>query len=121
MAKAWPFCSDMQLRRKEDSRSPEDHACSTLYWSSEQPRIRRSSSWARLVMLTPPITESFIAAKNVRSLTCFGDSLIDWVDGGAVYELNGRSRRGGVNYAFKFDAAVSSPDGEFAVIYCRVG
>ncbi len=58
---------------------------------------------------------------SVRSLVWSGNELIDWVAGGARYGLDGSTRRGSVNYAYRFDAAVASTDGNFAVIYERTG
>ena len=57
----------------------------------------------------------------VRSLVWAGDDLVDWVAGGARYGLDGAARRGPVNYADRFDSAVASNDGKFAVIYERTG
>lgn len=58
---------------------------------------------------------------TVRSLAWLEDGLVDWVGGGARYGLDGSIRRAGVNYAYRFDAAVSTADGRFAVIYERTG
>ncbi len=67
------------------------------------------------------ISETFIPAKNIRSLVWSGDSLVDWVVAGNVYHLDGsfEPRRGG--HPFNADAAVSAPHTEFAVTYVRAG
>jgi hypothetical protein len=57
----------------------------------------------------------------MRSLCWNDDALVDWVAGGAVLHLDGTLERGPVNYAFRFDAATTSPCGEFAVIYEKLG
>jgi hypothetical protein len=62
-----------------------------------------------------------IKAKRVKSLCWQGDSLIDWVAGAAVYHLDGKIEPIKVNYAYRFDAAVTSPSGRFAVIYEKLG
>lgn len=65
--------------------------------------------------------EQTITAQRVRSLCWLGDTLIDWAGGGARYTLDGRTIARAVTYAYRFDAAVVSPSGEFAVIYERLG
>ncbi len=65
--------------------------------------------------------EAKIAAKSVSSLLWDGDSLIDWVSGGQRFELDGRTIPRKVYYAFRFDAAVTSPSGQYVVIYERLG
>lgn len=62
-----------------------------------------------------------IPASHVRSLVWHDDELIDWAAGGQRFLLSGESVPRHVNYAFPFDAAVSSPSGEYAVIYTRLG
>jgi hypothetical protein len=62
-----------------------------------------------------------IEAPGIRSLQWRGDDLVDWVDGGRVVRLDGTTKNRGVLYAFRFDAAVTSPCGEWAVIYERLG
>lgn len=66
-------------------------------------------------------THKILKASNVRSLVWSGDELVDWAGGGARYGLDGLSRTGPVDYAYRFDAAVASKDGKFAVIYERTG
>jgi hypothetical protein len=62
-----------------------------------------------------------IPAKGVRSLIWQGDELVDWVGGGARYQLDGTSERAGVFYAYRFDAAAATADGEWIAIYQRLG
>jgi len=62
-----------------------------------------------------------IKAKTIKSLRWHGDSLIDWVAGAAIYHLDGKVEPVRVNYAYRFDAAVTSPSGRFAVIYEKLG
>lgn len=66
-------------------------------------------------------THKILKASNVRSLVWSGDELVDWVAGGARYGLDGSIQRSAVNYAYRFDAAVASTDGVFAVIYEQKG
>jgi len=67
------------------------------------------------------VRETRISAPGVRSLVWHGDVLVDWVDGGRRFTLDGRSHDSGVRYAYPFDAAVTSPSGEFSAIYTRLG
>jgi hypothetical protein len=57
----------------------------------------------------------------VRSLCWSGDSLIDWVSGGVQHHLDGSTHDPCVRYAYRFDAAVMSPDGRYAVLYEALG
>jgi hypothetical protein len=66
-------------------------------------------------------SKTIIPAKNVCSLNWCGDTLIDWVGGGAAFHLDGRQSRSLVNWAFPFDSAQSTGDGRFVVIYQRLG
>ena len=65
--------------------------------------------------------EITIETKEVKSLCWYDDLLIDWVAGGAIYHLDGKVQPRRVNYAYRFDAAVTSPSGRFAVIYEKLG
>jgi hypothetical protein len=60
-------------------------------------------------------------AKNVHSLSWRGEELVDWVGGGRSFALDGKESRASVNYAYRFDAATTSPDGRFAIIHERMG
>ena len=65
--------------------------------------------------------EARIEAKGVQSLVWNGESLFDWVGGGQRFELDGRTIPRNVYFAFRFDAAVVSPSGQYVVIYERLG
>lgn len=69
----------------------------------------------------PQFREYHIAAQNVASLCWHDQYLIDWVGSGSVYHLDGRVRPQHVHYAYRFDAAIVSPSGDYAVIYERLG
>ncbi|MFL5345578.1 MAG: hypothetical protein ACJ8AT_12325 [Hyalangium sp.] len=56
-----------------------------------------------------------------QSLCWCGDALIDWVSGGIVHGLDGRSTNPWVRYAYRFDRAVMSPDGRYSVLYEVLG
>lgn len=47
--------------------------------------------------------------------------LVDWVDGGRRFQLDGQISDSRVRYAFPFDAAIALPGSEFAVLYARAG
>jgi hypothetical protein len=56
-----------------------------------------------------------------RSLTWDGDALVDWVGGGARYNLDGSVTRAPVNYAYDFDGTTALPGSDWAIIYKRLG
>jgi hypothetical protein len=62
-----------------------------------------------------------IPATNVRSLAWDQSGLIDWVGGAVLYQLDGKSDRLRINYAYGFDAVATSPRGQYQVIYTRLG
>jgi len=55
------------------------------------------------------------------SLNWIGDNLIDWVNGGSLYSLNGEFKHSNIMYGFKFDAAIQSENGVYSVIYEKLG
>lgn len=57
----------------------------------------------------------------VRSLCWHGDELIDWAGGGVRFSLDGSVADPQVSWAYRFDAAVQSASGRYAVIYERLG
>ncbi|MCW7540980.1 hypothetical protein OOT46_24465 [Aquabacterium sp. A7-Y] len=67
------------------------------------------------------MTEIRIPTKRVQSLVWDGDSLVDWVDGGQRYLLDGNTISRQVRYGFPFDSAVSLVGSRFSVIYTRCG
>ncbi|MEM7349302.1 MAG: hypothetical protein AAF657_00755 [Acidobacteriota bacterium] len=66
-------------------------------------------------------TERTIEVEGVRSLVWDGDCLVDWVDGGHRYGIDGSIVERSVRYAYTFDASVTSPSGDYAVIYTSTG
>jgi hypothetical protein len=56
-----------------------------------------------------------------KSLCWYGDGLVDWAIGGVLYQLNGKIEDSLTRRAYRFDAAVMSPSGRYAVIYERLG
>lgn len=56
-----------------------------------------------------------------RSLCWLGDGLIDWVDGGTHYSLDGTETERLGYFTFRFDSALCSTDGQFAVLYEALG
>lgn len=64
----------------------------------------------------------FIPTKFAPESLCWcGDELVDWVSGGRSYALDGRITDSSVLYGYRFDSAVMSPDGRYAVIYEKLG
>jgi hypothetical protein len=59
--------------------------------------------------------------RKVNSLCWVGDTLVDWVMGGIRYGLDGEVADPQIQFAYRFDAALLSPSGHFAVIYERLG
>jgi hypothetical protein len=69
----------------------------------------------------PKVKEIVLKTGVVRSLVWEQGGLIDWVSGGRFFNLNGEISEPTVRYGYPFDAAASSPSGEYAVIYTRLG
>lgn len=67
------------------------------------------------------IQEWSIPAVRIKSLCWQGDTLVDWVAGGNVYYLDGTTKPRHVSYSYRFDEAMVSPSGTFAVIYEKLG
>src|SRR5438552_3918886 len=59
--------------------------------------------------------------RQARSLCWQGDSLIDWADGGTRYRLDGTIEKSYIYCPYRFDNAVSSPDGIYAIVYETFG
>jgi len=55
------------------------------------------------------------------SICWFDNSLIDWVSGGCTVDLNGNITDASVRYAYKFDSAIQSSCGRYAVIFENLG
>lgn len=56
-----------------------------------------------------------------HTLNWKGNDLIDWVDGGNIYSLQGEVKSARRVYGYKFDAAIQSDDETYAVIYEKLG
>lgn len=56
-----------------------------------------------------------------KSLCWSGEELVDWAAGGLRHHLDGRTSESHIRYSYRFDAAVMSPDGRYAVLYERLG
>jgi hypothetical protein len=64
----------------------------------------------------------FIPTRTPPSSLCWrGDTLVDWTSGGIQYALDGSASDPHVRYGYRFDGAVSSPDGQYAVLYEVLG
>ncbi len=55
------------------------------------------------------------------SLNWRGNDLVDWVNGGSIYSLNGEFQHSGRAYSYRFDSAIQSNNGIYAVIYEKLG
>lgn len=66
-------------------------------------------------------TQSSFNAPAIHSLCRRSDQLVDWVGGGRAFATDGTEFPARVSYGYRFDAAMASPDGRFAVIYERLG
>lgn len=72
--------------------------------------------------MPPPRQTRLPVQVRPRSLVFQGDTLVDWVGGGARWHLHdGSFQRASVNYAYPFDAAVTTASGEWVVLYTRLG
>jgi hypothetical protein len=63
----------------------------------------------------------FPAGHRVRSLIWAGDRLVDPVGGGAAVSFDGAVTRRSVNWAYTFDRALASDDGQATVLYTALG
>lgn len=58
---------------------------------------------------------------NFSQTICWqDDTIVDWA-GGHVYFLDGKVKQLDCHYSFRFDGAVTSPDGNYAFIYTKLG
>jgi hypothetical protein len=55
------------------------------------------------------------------SLHWHGDELVDWVNSGVRYNLDGSYTTSSMNFVYRFDAAVVSFDGMYSAIFERLG
>jgi hypothetical protein len=58
---------------------------------------------------------------KIKSLCWRGDDLIDVTTVFTQYSLDGTIKPGGVQYSYRFDHAIFSPDGQYTVIYEVLG
>jgi hypothetical protein len=68
-----------------------------------------------------PIRLAFPAWKRVRSLVWAGDRLIDVVGGGAALGLDGSVTPSSGGWAYEFDRALATDDGQTVVLYTALG
>lgn len=66
-------------------------------------------------------TVTAFAAAGVRSLAWEGDTLVDWVRGGARWTLQGTCDDASMLIGFSFDMAQSLPGSGYSVLYKRLG
>jgi len=76
---------------------------------------------ARSSAPAPRATLTRFPAARIRSLVWDADALVDWVDGGVRWTLQGQSSDPAVRYAFSFDMATTLPGSGYSVIYKRLG
>jgi hypothetical protein len=76
---------------------------------------------ARSSAPAPGATLTRFPAARIRSLVWDADALVDWVDGGVRWTLQGQSSDPAVRYAFSFDMATTLPGSGYSVIYKRLG
>lgn len=65
--------------------------------------------------------KTLLPHRKPRSLVWQGDVLVDWVEGGAQYHLDGTLVNGHTNFGYRFDKATALPDGSYAVIFEELG
>ncbi len=64
----------------------------------------------------------FIPTRSAPESLCWcGDTLVDWVSGGRCYALDGSITESFVCYSYRFDSAVMSQDGQYTVLYEKLG
>lgn len=63
-----------------------------------------------------------IKTNFLQTIAWHNGNIIDWVSGGQEYFLEGQQRQiGKYHYAFSFDGSIISQDGQYAMIYKRLG
>lgn len=68
------------------------------------------------------MTRQTIKTNYLQTIDWLDDGIIDWVSAGQFYSLNGQQQQlAKYHYAFGFDASITSPDGQYAFIYKRLG
>jgi len=55
------------------------------------------------------------------SLNWKDETLVDWVDGGSQFSLNGVYKHSGRGYSYRFDSAIQSDNGVYSVVYEKLG
>ena len=71
--------------------------------------------------MAEPVRLPFPSGHQVRSLVWAGDRLVDPVGGGASVGLDGSVTHRAVNWAYAFDRALISDDGQTTVLYTALG
>ena len=67
------------------------------------------------------IHQTTIKTHPPKSIVWQGDLLVDWVSGGIKYHLDGTIDDSHRRFAYRFDTAKNSNDGQWTVIYERLG
>lgn len=67
--------------------------------------------------MAEPLSLSFPAWHRIRSLIWSGDRLVDPVGGYASVGLDGSATRAPVGWAYKWDRALATDDGQATVLY----
>ncbi|KAA2239444.1 hypothetical protein F0L74_24905 [Chitinophaga agrisoli] len=62
-----------------------------------------------------------IKTNDLQTISWIGDKIVDWASAGTIYSQDGtvgRLAHGHVGY--RFDGAITSPDGQYALVYTRL-
>jgi hypothetical protein len=63
-----------------------------------------------------------IKTNFLKTIDWLGENIVDWSNGGKLYSLTGEQEQISEYYfAFDFDSSITSPDGQYAFIYNRLG
>lgn len=63
-----------------------------------------------------------IKTNFLKTIDWLGDDIVDWSNGGKLYSIDGEQEQISEYYfAFDFDSSITSPDGQYAFIYNRLG
>lgn len=62
-----------------------------------------------------------ITANYLKTISWYGDAIIDWASGGNQYFLNGEILESHTYFPFSFDAAMTSANRTYAFIYQKLG
>ncbi|QEC61028.1 hypothetical protein [Mucilaginibacter ginsenosidivorans] len=63
-----------------------------------------------------------IKTNYLKTIDWLNGKIVDWVSAGQQYSLDGEKKQlAQYHYAFNFDGSITSPDGQYAFVFKRLG